>query len=209
MSKSSGEFLTVSLLEEKGYDSLAYRFFCLQSHYRKSLVFTYENLDNAATAYKKLTAKVAALIAENEKKPAEVDAEALAALKKRFTDALDNDLNTSLAVTALYDVLKAQTNAATKLAAFDDFDRVLSLSLTDAARAQIEEEKKKAADAAAAAAAAHAGDPEAQEIQALVDARTAAKKAKNFAEADRIRNELSARGIVIVDTPAGPTWHRQ
>ena len=106
-------------------------------------------------------------------------------------------------------MLKAQTNAATKLAAFDDFDRVLSLSLTDAARAQIEVEKKKAADAAAAAAAAHAGDPEAQEIQALVDARTAAKKAKNFAEADRIRNELSVRGIVIVDTPAGPTWHRQ
>ena len=209
MSKSSGEFLTVSLLEEKGYDPLAYRFFCLQSHYRKSLVFSYENLDNAATAYKKLTAKVAALITENEKAPAEVDAEALAGLKKRFTDALDNDINTSLAVTALYDVLKAKTNAATKLAAFDDFDRVLSLSLTDAARAQLEAEKKKAADAAAVAAAAHAGDPEAQEIQALVDARTAAKKAKNFAEADRIRDELSARGVVIVDTPAGPTWHRQ
>ena len=209
MSKSSGEFLTVSLLEEKGYDPMAYRFFCLQSHYRKSLVFSYENLDNAATAYKKLTAKVAALITENEKAPAEVDAEALAGLKKRFTDALDNDINTSLAVTALYDVLKAKTNAATKLAAFDDFDRVLSLSLTDAARAQLEAEKKKAADAAAVAAAAHAGDPEAQEIQALVDARTAAKKAKNFAEADRIRDELSARGVVIVDTPAGPTWHRQ
>ena len=138
-----------------------------------------------------------------------MDAEALAGLKKRFTDALDNDINTSLAVTALYDVLKAKTNAATKLAAFDDFDRVLSLSLTDAARAQLEAEKKKAADAAAVAAAAHAGDPEAQEIQALVDARTAAKKAKNFAEADRIRDELSARGVVIVDTPAGPTWHRQ
>ena len=209
MSKSKGEFLTVSLLEEKGYDPLAYRFFCLQSHYRKSLVFSYENLDNAATAYKKLTAKVAALIAENEKPPAEVDAEVLAGLKKRFTDALDNDINTSLAVTALYDVLKAKTNAATKLAAFDDFDRVLSLSLTDAARAQLEAEKKKAADAATVAAAAHAGDPEAQEIQALVDARTAAKKAKNFAEADRIRDELSARGVVIVDTPAGPTWHRQ
>ena len=81
--------------------------------------------------------------------------------------------------------------------------------MPDAARAQLEAEKKKAADAAAVAAAAHAGDPEAQEIQALVDARTAAKKAKNFAEADRIRDELSARGVVIVDTPAGPTWHRQ
>ena len=59
MSKSKGEFLTVSLLEEKGYDPLAYRFFCLQSHYRKSLVFTWENLDNAVAAYNKLIAKIA------------------------------------------------------------------------------------------------------------------------------------------------------
>ncbi len=209
MSKSSGEFLTVALLREKGYDPLAYRFFCLQSHYRKSLVFSYENLDNAMTAYKKLVQKVAALINENEKAPSDVDPEALAALRGRFCEALDNDLNTSLAVTALYDVLKAKTNAATKLAAIDDFDRVLSLSLTDAARAQIAEEARKKEEAAAAAAAAHAGDPEAMEIEALVAARTAAKKAKNFAEADRIRDELTARGIVIVDTPAGPTWHRQ
>ena len=61
MSKSKGEFLTVSLLEEKGYDPLAYRFFCLQSHYRKGLVFSWENLDNAALAYQKLVARIAAL----------------------------------------------------------------------------------------------------------------------------------------------------
>ena len=61
MCKSKGEFLTVSLLEEKGYDPLVYRFFCLQSHYRKSLVFTWENLDNAAAAYDKLIARIAAL----------------------------------------------------------------------------------------------------------------------------------------------------
>ena len=209
MSKSSGEFLTVSLLEEKGYDPLAYRFFCLQSHYRKSLVFSYENLDNAATAYKKLTAKVAALLAEDKKDPQEVDPAALSELKRRFTDALDNDLNTSLAVTAVYDALKAKTNAATRLAALDDFDRVLSLDLIGAAQRQLVEEAKRAADAAAAAAAAHAGDPEAQEIEALVGARTAAKKAKNFAEADRIRDLLAERGVVIVDTPNGPTWHRK
>lgn len=209
MSKSSGEFLTVSLLREKGYDPLAYRFFCLQSHYRKSLVFSYENLDNAMTAYKKLVQKVAGLISENEKSPAEVDEAALTALRARFCEALDNDLNTSLAVTAVYDVLKAKTNAATKLAAIDDFDRVLSLSLTDAARAQFAEEAKRREEAAAAAAAAHAGDPEAREIEDLIAARVAAKKAKNFAEADRIRDELAVRGIVIVDTPAGPTWHRQ
>ena len=61
MSKSKGEFLTVSLLEEKGYDPLAYRYFCLQSHYRKALVFSWENLDNAAAAYSKLIGRIAAL----------------------------------------------------------------------------------------------------------------------------------------------------
>ena len=61
MSKSKSEFLTVSLLEQKGYDPLAYRYFCLQSHYRKALVFTWENLDNAAAAYTKLIARIAAL----------------------------------------------------------------------------------------------------------------------------------------------------
>ena len=119
MSKSTGEFLTVSLLESKGYDPMEYRFFCMQSHYRKNLVFSYENLDNAKIAYGKLIAKIATL-----KEDGEVDAEAFAALKTRFTDAMDNDLLTSLAVTALYDVLKAKTNDATKLALIADFDRV-------------------------------------------------------------------------------------
>ena len=119
MSKSKGEFLTVSLLEEKGYDPLVYRFFCLQSHYRKSLVFTWENLDNAAGTFQKLIGRIAAL------RPGDgpVDPEAQAALKEKFSKALDNDLNTALAVTALYDVLKAKTNDATKLAALGTLTR--------------------------------------------------------------------------------------
>ena len=191
MSKSKGEFLTVSLLEEKGYDPMAYRLFCLQSHYRRNLVFTWENLDNAAQAYQKLVAKIAAL-----KQEGDLDEPALTALKERFTGALNGDLNTSLAVTALYDVLKAKTNDATKLAAIADFDQVLSLNLLDAARKL---QEKKAEEAAASA------DPE---IDALVEARTAAKKAKNYAEADRIRDELKARGIEIIDTPQGAKWRK-
>ncbi len=97
MSKSSGEFLTVSLLEEKGYDPLIYRLFCLQSHYRKTLVFSYENLDNAAKAYRKLVDKIAAL---DPKDAAPVDTEAETALREKFKAALDNDLNTALAVTS-------------------------------------------------------------------------------------------------------------
>jgi cysteinyl-tRNA synthetase len=205
MSKSSGEFLTVSLLESKGYSPLAYRFFCMQSHYRKSLVFSYENLDNATTAYNKLVAKIAPLLREDN---GEVDAEVFAQLKKRFTDALDNDLNTSLAVTALYDVLKAKTNAATKLAAIRDFEQVLMLGLIDAASAINAAEDAEAAAKAAAKAAAAAADPEYARIEALVEARTAAKKAKNFAEADRIRNELAAEGITLIDSAKGTEWKR-
>ena len=131
MSKSSGEFLTVSLLEEKGYNPLVYRMFCLQSHYRKSLVFSYENLDNTVIAYNKLVAKIAALVEQKDASaPNEDDA---APLRQKFKDALDNDLNTSLAITALYDLLKAKVSASTKLALIDEFDTVLGLDLTKAA----------------------------------------------------------------------------
>ena len=191
MSKSKGEFLTVSLLEQKGYDPMAYRLFCLQSHYRRNLVFSWENLDNAALAYEKLVARIAALKPEGA-----VDEAALAQLKERFLSALNADLNTSLAVTALYDVLKAKCNDATKLALIADFDQVLSLNLLAAAeklnKAKAEEETANA-------------DPE---IDAMVAARTAAKKAKNFAEADRIRDELKARGVEIIDTPQGTKWRK-
>ena len=191
MSKSKGDFLTVSLLEKKGYDPMAYRLFCLQSHYRKNLVFTWENLDNAVVAYNKLIAKIASM-----KDDGAVDQEAFNKLKERFVGALNADLNTSVAVTAVYDVLKAKTNDATKLAALADFDKVLSLNLIAAA----DQLRKKEAEEAAASA-----DPE---IDALVAARTAAKKAKNFAEADRIRDELKAKGIEIIDTPQGTKWRK-
>ena len=191
MSKSKGEFLTVSLLESKGYDPMAYRLFCLQSHYRRNLVFSWENLDNAVVAYNKLVAKIATF-----KDGGDVDEAALAKLKERFAGALNGDLNTSLAITAVYDVLKAKCSDATKLAAIADFDRVLSLNLIESARKL---QQKQAEEEAANA------DPE---IDTLVAARTEAKKAKNWAEADRIRDELKAMGIEIIDTPQGAKWRR-
>ena len=201
MSKSKGEFLTVSLLEEKGYDPLAYRFFCMQSHYRKSLVFSWENLDNAVVAYNKLIARVAALKADGE-----VEAAAFEELKGKFMAAMDNDLNTSMGVTVLYDVLKAKTNDVTKRAILASFDEVLSLDLLKKA-AVIRE--KEAAQAKSQTACGYTvtgeGDPA---IDALVMARYEAKKAKNFAEADRIRDELKAQGIEIIDAKDGATWKR-
>ena len=193
MSKSAGEFLTVSLLESRGYDPLAYRFFCLQSHYRKSLLFTYENLDNAAAAYGKLVARIAAL------KPdaGEADPAAEEALRTRFTDALNNDLNTSLAVTALYDVLKAKIGDGAKLRLIAEFDRVLSLGLMEAAeRVRAEQAKQAQPDNGLTGELA-------DYVNAQIAARAAAKKAKNYAEADRIRDELKSRGILLEDTPSG------
>ena len=204
MSKSKGEFLTVSLLEEKGYDPLAYRLFCLQSHYRKSLVFSWENLDNAQGTYNKLVNRIAALKASGEA----IDEDAMAALKSKFTAALDNDLNTSLAVTALYDVLKYKTNDDTKLAAIADFDKVLSLSLIEKADARREELKKQAVSGGAEFTVISESGEQNAEIEALLKARAEAKKAKNFAEADRIRDELKAQGIEVTDIPNGAKWKK-
>ena len=195
MSKSKGEFLTVSLLEEKGYNPLVYRFFCMQSHYRKNLVFSWENLDNAKAAYGKLVARIAALnVNENDA----IDEEKFAIGKKKFTDALDNDLNTSLAVTALYDALKLDTNDKTKLALVEDFERVLSLGLVAEAK------KVKEAEAAKKAEENAGVDPELLAyIEEKIAERKAAKKNKDFALADAIRDELLAKGISILDTREG------
>ncbi len=203
MSKSSGEFLTVSLLEEKGYDPLVYRLFCLQSHYRKSLVFSFENLDNAATTYHKLVARIAALQPE----PGETfDEEAAAALRGKFNDALGNDLNTSLGVTVLYDVLKYDTNATTKLALLDEFDQVLGLSLREAAaRARAEAERLKKAETGAVVVTEGESNAEAE---ALALARIEARKAKDWARADALRDALKAMGFAIEDTREGAKLKR-
>ena len=201
MSKSSGEFLTVSLLESKGYDPLAYRYFCLQSHYRKSLVFSYENLDNATVAYNKLVARLAQL----DPADGELDEAAFAEGKKKFTDALDNDLNTSLAVTALYDVLKLKTNGKTKLALVADFDRVLSIGLIEAA-ARVRDAKKAEEAAKNAAPEYDMSDPLVVEALDLIEKRKQAKKEKNFAEADRIRQYLLDKGVTLIDDRSGTTF---
>ncbi len=184
MSKSSGKFLTLSVLEEQGTDPLAYRFFCLNSHYRKNLIYSDETVENAATAYKKLRTRCAAL-----KEDGEVNGDAVDEYRAKFREALDNDINTSLALTAVYDALKADANDATKRAIIADFDRVLALDLLK----PYPEEKKDDAD---------------PEILAKIAERAAAKKAKDYAKADAIRAELAAQGITLIDTPQGTTYKR-
>ncbi len=195
MSKSKGEFLTVSLLEEKGFDPLVYRYFCMQSHYRKNLVFSWENLENSKTAYGKLLTKIAAL--KNSGNSIDDAAFSLGAAK--FREALDNDLNTSLAITAVYDVFKLKTNDETKLALIDNFDKVLSLGLISGAeKLRAEGKREETSDAGADIA------PELLNyINEKIEARRAAKASKNFAEADAIRAELLERGITLVDSREG------
>ena len=183
MSKSKGEFLTVSLLEEKGFSPLAYRFFCLQSHYRKTLVFSWENLKNAQIAYDKLIAKVRSLLDTQDAPDDAKKAELLGG----FTAAMDNDLNTAQAVTVLYDILKADASAATKLACIEEIDKVFSLNL-------IENAKALGADA----------EPEIPaEVLALVEQRKEARKAKDFAQADALRDQITALGWQIRETRQG------
>lgn len=193
MSKSSGEFLTMSLLESKGYDPMVYRLFCLQSHYRKSLVFSYEGLDNTKQSYEKLLARIAALDFEDA---SAIDEAAMGKLKSAFAEAMDNDLNTSLAITVIYDVLKENTNDRTKLALLSDFDKVLSLDLIEGAKAYNDAKND----------AAGSDDAFVSEIEALIAERAEAKKARNYARADEIRAYLLSKGVVLTDTKEGTTY---
>ena len=185
MSKSKGEVLTVSLLKSKGYDPLVYRFFCLQSHYRKSLVFSYENLDNAARSFEKLITAVSRLTDDGKN-----DEDAYNSLMNSFTEALGNDLNTSLAITALYDVLKAETTDSVKLRLINEFDKVLGLDIIPHAKALAEKNAAAAEDIPA-------------EILQLAEQRKQARKDKDFALADSLRDKISELGYVIEETRQG------
>ncbi|MBO4853604.1 MAG: cysteine--tRNA ligase [Oscillospiraceae bacterium] len=203
MSKSKGEFLTVSLLEEKGYDPIAYRFFCLQSHYRKNLVFTWENLDNAVAAYDKLLARLSSVDPED----GAVDEAAAAALTEPFRAAMDNDLNTPNAVTALYGVLKATANGATKWAAIEAMDSVLGIKLAEKAAAKRAKQAETAGAADGFFVVCEDGEKSAQ-IEDLLRRRAEAKKSRDFAEADRIRDALKEQGVEITDMSGGVKWRR-
>ena len=183
MSKSKGEFLTISLLKEKGYNPLSYRFMCLQSHYRNQLVFSYDSLDTAESAYNKLKSKIKSLVKENK----ELDKLKIEAYNNNFKEALSNDLNTSNALTVLFDMLKDNNlNDDSKLYLVKEFDKVLSLSL-------IEETKK-------------IDDELLNKINKMIEERNNAKKDKNYELADKIRNELLDMNVVIKDTREGTTF---
>lgn len=182
MSKSKGEFLTVSLLKEKGYNPLSYRFLCLQSHYRKQMIFTFESLDIAENAYKKLLNRVA-----NLKNDGVVDKNIKEMYITKFKETLEDDLNTSNSLTVLYEVLKSDINDATKRELVLEFDKVLSLDLMKSNTNDVNSNKKKY-------------------IQEMIEKRELAKREKNYVLADEIRNKLNEEGIVLKDTREGTIY---
>lgn len=178
MSKSNGEFLTLKLLESKGYDPIVYRMFCLQSHYRKTLVFSYETLDMTKRTYEKLKQRIKQLVLNDAEK---VDNELFKKYDELFKEALADDLNTANALTIVYDLLKSDVNNITKLKLIEKFDTVLSLNLIDS-KNDIEVSS---------------------EVYELIKKRDKAKLYKDYNLADSIRNELLDMGIKIKDTKDG------
>lgn len=181
MSKSKGEFLTVSLLEEKGYDPLAYRYLCLTSPYRKQLSFSYDILEGASNQYKKLKQRVLSLTDSGE-----YIEEDFNNYNNKFKECLSNDLNTSSAITVLFDLLKDNNiSDKTKKLLVESFDKVLSLDLL----------KEEVVDTELDSY-----------IKEMIELRSTAKKNKDYNEADRIRNELLDKGIELIDTREGTTY---
>ena len=186
MSKSSGSFVTLPVLEGEGYDALDYRYFCLTGHYRSQLRFSYEALDAARSARKGIMERIAAAKSEGPAAtdPSEKAREYMAA----FDEAMENDLNAPKALSILWQMLKDNgLSSSDKLAAAYHMDGILGLGLDKA------EKKEETLDA---------------ELQALLDERTAAKKAKDYKKADEIRDKLLSMGYAVKDTPAGPVLQK-
>jgi len=188
MSKSSGNFLTLDKLQELGFSPMVYKFFCLQSHYRKQLVFSEEALLSAKSAYDKMIKKIQNISQDNSI----VEENIYNELNGNFKSALENDLNTSLAITSIFDLLKAQTTNATKIKLLKDFDSVLGLGFADILSNKqqnnaVDEDLKKY-------------------VEDMIEKRRLAKLQKDFATADAIRSELLSKGIELIDTKDGTTF---
>ena len=192
MSKSAGGFLTLQTLVDDGYDPLDYRYFLIGGHYRSQLQFSMESLEGAKNARKSLVDKVRALAAKCDVNAA-ADTEKTAHYIEDFNKAIEDDLNTPRALAELWGLLKEGAAEPETLAAIFDMDRVLGLGLENACKNETQ-----------------TGDEDSMthEIEELIAKRAEAKKAKNFADADSIRQNLKERGIILEDGPAGTTWRK-
>lgn len=202
MSKSSGNFLTLQSLIDKGYDPLDYRYFLLGAHYRSPANFSWNSMDSAKNSRASLVKRAAKVVQAANGKAAQNLGKKASDYLEQFKAAIENDLGTPAALGLLQVSLKdAEIPPEENLALMQKMDSVLGLKLKESAELSLK--------TPSTVEISHEGDEEAAQIDALVAERTAAKKAKDFARADQIRDELAAKGIVIVDTPNGAVWKRQ
>ncbi len=188
MSKSKGEFLTVDVLIKHGYDPLAYRYYVLGSHYRKQLEFSFENLDSAQIAYKKLRKQCSDICLSTNNK--EDNSENTRIYKEKFDAFLADDLNSANALTVLYEALKSNLSNEEKTHLIKYMDQVLSLSLDKAFEAESVDEELESY------------------ITEKISERQEAKANKDWALADKIRDELKEKGIKLIDTKDGAKWEK-
>ena len=192
MSKSSGEFLRVQLLIDKGYHPLAYRLMCLQAHYRSELEFSWDGLGAALTRLKRLVMAVAAL---RDTDDAPVADRRLTDLLAKFDAAMSDDLNTAVALTLLEEAAAMKKiDAGQKRTALVAMDAVLGLDLLAISRADLRVRPKAATITE-------------EEIEATLVRRKEARAAKDFAASDALRDELIAAGVEVMDgDPLGWDW---
>lgn len=207
MSKSSGNFLTLQSLIDKGYDPLDYRFFLMGAHYRSQAKFNWNSMDSAKNSRRALIQRVAKIFQNWDGK--DIVEEKLCQKAKdylvKFTSALENDLSTPQALSVLQVCVKdSELKTEEIIFLIRKMDSVLGLKLEELAK----EANKSTLSVNGNNDNSHDGDPEADEINKLVMERVQAKKDKKFEKADEIRNDLLSRGVLIIDTPQGPIWKR-
>lgn len=194
MSKSTGDFLRLQVLVDRGFHPLAYRLLCLQAHYRSELEFNFDHLAAAATRLKRLVMAVTQVRAQGDAAPNVTDGR-LCDLLARFDAAISDDLNTAVALTVLDEaVALKKVDAGQKLAVIAQMDAVLGLNLTRLNRGDL-----RVRPAAA--------QIEAEDIEDALNRRKEARAAKDFAASDAIRDSLLARGVEVMDgDPLGWDW---
>ena len=193
MSKSSGEFLRVQLLIDKGFHPLAYRLMCLQAHYRSELEFSWEGLQAAFVRLKRMV--MASSTLQVEQPATTIDDKRISDLFERFTNAISEDINTAQALTALEDLLAMKkVDTGQKLLALAQMDNVLGLALLTTKRADLRVRPKSTLITE-------------EEIEAALTTRKEARAAKEFARSDSIRDDLIAKGVEVMDgDPLGWDW---
>jgi cysteinyl-tRNA synthetase len=191
MSKSTGDFLRMQTVIDKGFDAIHYRFFCMAAHYRSELKFSWDNLDSARRSFETLKNSVVGFKLETAKlgkkaKAASVPNDKSQSYEKRFWDAMCDDFNVPKALGVLWEVIRDNDlHKALRLSLLLGFDEVLGLGMAEFKRPAISED-----------------------LRQLVAKREEARGAKDWAQADVLRDQLAEQGLQLMDTPEGTDWYK-